>query len=93
MDYDAMLTAAQRFLRAGPFFVLDLWDGMPPTLQVELLQALVDRPSFQAALTKAWKALPPLPPPRCSHGYEATAESPVVCWACATAALAAVTEG
>jgi hypothetical protein len=87
MDYDATLTAAQRFLRAGPFFMLDLWKSLPATLQVELLEALVERASFQAALTEARKAPPSLPRPRCSHGYEVTAESPVVCGVCATAVL------
>jgi hypothetical protein len=87
MDYDATLTAAQRLLRAGPFFMLDLWNSLPATLQVELLEALVDRPSFQAALTEAWKAPPSPPPSRCSHGYAVTAESPVVCGVCATAVV------
>jgi len=77
MDYDTTLTAAQRFLLAGPFFVLDLSDSLPPMLQVELLEALVDRPSFRAALTQARKALPPPPPPRCPHGYEL--ETTIVC--------------
>src|SRR5262245_22127637 len=37
-------------LLTGPFWVLDLWDSLPPPVQAELVEALAARASFRDAL-------------------------------------------
>jgi hypothetical protein len=49
-DYEATLAAARQLVQAGPFWVLDLWDSLPPGVQVEVVETLMTRRTFRAAL-------------------------------------------
>jgi hypothetical protein len=37
-------------VRAGPFWLLDLWESFPSPVQRELVETLAEQPSFTAAL-------------------------------------------
>jgi hypothetical protein len=49
-DYEPTLVAAERQLVAGPFWLLDLWDRLPPALQQDVVATLATRSSFQEAV-------------------------------------------
>ena len=50
MEHEATLAAARTMLLTGPFWVLDLWDALPSSVQVELVEVLAERESFRDAL-------------------------------------------
>jgi hypothetical protein len=49
-EYDATLRAARAFLTAGPFWLLDLWESLPPVVQDEVVETLATRESFRDAV-------------------------------------------
>jgi hypothetical protein len=50
LEHEATLAAARTLLLSGPFWVLDLWDSLPPPVQAELVATLAARASFRNAL-------------------------------------------
>jgi hypothetical protein len=49
-EHEATLAAARTMLLTGPFWVLDLWNALPSSVQVELVEVLAERESFRDAL-------------------------------------------
>src|SRR5262245_21043386 len=52
-NHEAMLVGARQLVQAGPFWLLDLWESLSPSLQQEGVETLAERPSFTAALEAA----------------------------------------
>src|SRR5262249_8407124 len=49
-EHEAALVAARRMLLTGPFWLLDLWESLPPVVQDEVVETLATRESFRDAV-------------------------------------------